>query len=100
MRLLSHLHTTCGQDHDCNYCNRHEHLNHATPCDTHVFLGKSEQALKFTSSTRNVTSDYTIELIKLWHAWLGGLTGNQCMSLLVPRKGVLVGPVSATTALD
>ena len=29
MRLLSHLHATCGQDHDCNYCNRHEHLNHA-----------------------------------------------------------------------
>ena len=27
MQLLSNLHATCGQDHDCNYCNRHEHLN-------------------------------------------------------------------------
>ena len=44
-----------------------------TPCDTHAFLGKSEQALEFTSSTRTVTSEHTIELIKLWHARLGGL---------------------------
>jgi len=38
-----------------------------TPCDTYVSLGKSEQALEFTSSTRTVTSEYTIELIKLCH---------------------------------
>jgi len=27
--LLSNLYSTCGQNHDCNYCKRHEHLNHA-----------------------------------------------------------------------
>jgi len=53
MRLLSHLHATCEQNHDCNYCNRH------------VFLGKSEKASEFTSCTRTVTSEHTIELIKL-----------------------------------
>jgi len=36
-----------------------------TPCDTHAFLGKSEQALGYTSSTCTVTSEHTIELIKL-----------------------------------
>jgi len=36
-----------------------------TPCDTHAFLGKSEQALELTSTTHNVTSEHAIELIKL-----------------------------------
>ena len=44
-----------------------------TPCDTHAFLGTSEQELEFTSSTCTVTSEHTIELIKLWHGRLGGL---------------------------
>ena len=45
-----------------------------TPCDTHAFLGKSEQALELTSTARTVTSEHTIELIKMWHARLGGLS--------------------------
>ena len=43
-----------------------------TPCDEHAFLDKSEQALELTSTNRTVTSEHTIELIKLWHAQLGG----------------------------
>ena len=36
-----------------------------TPCDTHAFLGKSEQALELTSTTHNVTSEHAIDWIKL-----------------------------------
>ena len=39
-----------------------------TPYATHAFLGKSQQAS--TSAPCNVTSENTIELIKLWHARL------------------------------
>jgi len=43
-----------------------------TPYATHAFLGKLEQALELTNTPRNVTSEATNELIKLWHARLGG----------------------------
>ena len=67
-----------------------------TPCDTHVFLGKSEQALEFTSSTRNVTSEHTIELIKLWHARLGGLSFKCLQALAKLHPDVLTTPLQAS----
>ena len=36
MWLMSNLHATCRQDHDCNFCNWHEHLNH-TICNTRFY---------------------------------------------------------------
>jgi len=60
-----------------------------TICHTHAFLGKSEQALEFTSSTRTVTSEHTIELIKLWHARLGGLSFKRLQALAKLHPSVL-----------
>ena len=67
-----------------------------TPCDTHVFLGKSEQALEFTSSTRTVTSEHTIELIKLCHARLGGLSFKRLQALAKLHPSVLRIPLQAS----
>jgi len=67
-----------------------------TPCDTHVFLGKSEQASEFTSSTRTVTSEHTIELIKLWHARLGGLGFKRLKALAKLQPDILRIPLQAS----
>jgi len=67
-----------------------------TPCDTHAFLGKSEQELEFTSSTRTVTSEHTIELIRLWHAWLGGLSFKRLQALAKLHPSVLKIPLQAS----
>jgi len=67
-----------------------------TPCDTHAFLGESEQELEFTSSTRTVTSEHTIELIKLWHARLGGLSFQRLQALAKLHPSVLKIPLQAS----
>jgi len=67
-----------------------------TPCDTHVFLGKSEQALEFTNSNRTITSEHTIELIKLWHARLGGLSFKRLQALAKLHPSVLRIPLPAS----
>ena len=67
-----------------------------TPCDAHIFLGKSEQALEFTSSTRTVTSEHTIELIKLWHARLEGLSFKRLQALAKLHPAVLRIPLQAS----
>ena len=59
------------------------------PCDTHVFLGKSEQALEFTSSTRTVTSKHTIELI-------GGLSFKRLQALAKLHPSILRIPLQAS----
>jgi len=50
-----------------------------TPYATQAVLGKSEQAL--ASTPRNVTSENTIELIKLWHARLESLSFKRLQAL-------------------
>ena len=67
-----------------------------TPYDTHAFLGKSEQALELTSTTRTVTSEHTIELIKLWHARLGGLSFKRLQALAKLHPSVLKIPLQAS----
>jgi len=67
-----------------------------TPRDTHVFLGESEQALQFTSSTHTDTSKHTIELIKLWHAQLGDLSFKQLQDLAKLQPSVLRIPLQAS----
>jgi len=64
-----------------------------TPCDKHPFLGKSEQALELTSTTRTVTSEHTIELIKLWHARLGSLSFKPLQALAKLHPSVLKIPL-------
>jgi len=66
-----------------------------TPCDTHAFLGKSEQALELTSN-RTVTSEHTIKLIKLCHARLGGLSFKRLQALAKLHPSVLKIPLQAS----
>jgi len=66
-----------------------------TPCDEHAFLDKSEQALELTSTNRTVTSEHTIELIKLWHAQLGGLSFKRLQAPAKLNPSVLRIPLQA-----
>jgi hypothetical protein len=67
------------------------------PCDTRAFLGKSEQVLEWTSSTRTVTSEHTLELIKLWHARLGGLSFKRLQALAKLHPSVLKIPLQVSS---
>ena len=67
-----------------------------TPCDTHAFLGKSEQALTLTSTTRTSTSEHATEVIKLWHARLGGLSFKRLQALAKLHFSVLKIPLQAS----
>jgi len=65
-----------------------------TPYATHTFLGKSQQAL--ASTPRTVTSENMIELIKLWHARLGGLSFKRLQALAKLHPSVLKIPLQAS----
>jgi len=67
-----------------------------TPCDTHAFLGKLDQALELTSTTCTVTSEHTIELIKLWHARLGDLSFKRLQAWAKLHPSVLRIPLQTS----